>query len=443
MKKLSILIALTLAALVVSCSREDLVPTPPSDPQETEDGDKDEPEEETPGEETPGDENPDGDDPQPADPEQAGYDPYGDNHGKLPVIRIDTPGGATIDSKENWVEQASFSIEFPNGRTENYGFAKIKLRGNSTLYYPKKSFNFKLDKKASLVNMPEDKSWCLLAQWMDRTLLRNDVAFEIARRTHSLGWTPRGEFVELILNGEFLGTYYLCEKIKIARQRVITAEDGYILELDTYYDEEYKFKSEKCNLPVMLKEPDPEDITPEFFDGVKTFFNKAELYLTSCDCRIYCEFIDMDSFIDWIFVHELTSNYEPSHPKSTYMFLAPDGKLHAGPVWDFDWGTFKPNNKGLVLAEKWWFKYFFADPYFIARLKQKWNEELPVFLEISDYIDRRVVNLRPSAESNIRQWPISGNVNGDEQLSYHEAVQRMKHSYEQRLCVLDQAISDL
>ena len=95
------------------------------------------------------------------------------------------------------------------------------------------------------------------------------------------------------------------------------------------------------------------------------------------------------------------------------------------------------------MADQWWFKCFFADPYFVTRLKQKWNEELPVFLEISDYIDRRVVHLRRSAEDNGRQWPISGKVNGDEQLSYHEAVQRMKHSYEQRLCVLDQTISEL
>lgn len=109
---------------------------------------------------------------------------------------------------------------------------------------------------------------------------------------------------------------------------------------------------------------------------MKEFFNKAELYLTSSDCRIYGEYIDMDSFIDWIFVHELTSNY-----------------------------------------------VFFSK-----------------YLTI---IDRRVVNLRRSAEDNGRQWPISGKVNGDEQLSYHEAVQRMKHSYEQRLCVLYQTISEL
>lgn len=443
MKKAPFIIVLLSAFILFACSREDLDPVLPPDSQETTD---DNGKEEDPGDDAPGEENPgDGDSqtPGPETPDKPGYDPYGDNHGELPVIRIDTPEGVAIDSKEKWVENAVFSIEYPGAPAEDLGLAKIKLRGNSTLYYPKKSFNFKLDHKASLVNMPQDKSWCLLAQWMDRTLLRNDVAFEIARRTHSLGWAPRGEFVELILNGKFLGTYYLCEKIKIAKQRVITAENGYILELDTYYDEEYKFKSEKFNLPVMLKEPDPEDITPEYFEDVKEFFNKAELYLTSSDCRIYGEYIDMDSFIDWIFVHELTSNYEPSHPKSTYMFLAPDGKLHAGPVWDFDWGTFKPNNKGLVMEDKWWFKCFFADPDFVTRLKQKWNEELPVFLEISDYIDRRVVNLRRSAEDNSRQWPISGKVNGDEQFSYHEAVQRMKHSYEQRLCVLDQTISEL
>ena len=92
--------------------------------------------------------------------------------------------------------------------------------------------------------MPKHKRWVLLANWMDRTLMRNRVAFKLGECTQ-LDWTPRGEYVELVLNGKHLGNYLLCEQIKVDENRVNIAEidaesedvsGGYLMELDTYFD---------------------------------------------------------------------------------------------------------------------------------------------------------------------------------------------------------------
>ena len=99
----------------------------------------------------------------------------------LPVVIIDTPNQATIPSKHHdWLEDASITILTPDGKADYSGTTSIRGRGNSTWSYPKKPYNLKLDEKAEILGMPKHKRWVLLANWMDRTLLRNRVAFQIA-----------------------------------------------------------------------------------------------------------------------------------------------------------------------------------------------------------------------------------------------------------------------
>ena len=96
---------------------------------------------------------------------------------------------------------------------------KIKGRGNYTWKWDKKPYALKFDKKTEVLGMPAHKRWILLANWRDRTLLRNDAAFWLSRHS-GLPYTVRGQFVELEFNGEHRGNYYLCEQIKIDENRV-------------------------------------------------------------------------------------------------------------------------------------------------------------------------------------------------------------------------------
>lgn len=130
----------------------------------------------------------------------------------------------------------------------------------------KKPCAFKLSSRRQALGMAKHKRRVLLANCFDRSLIRNAVVFELGRET-SLEWTPRGEYVDLVLNGVLLGNYYLCEQIKVDKNRVNITEmsssdvdgesvtGGYLLEYDVNYDEVNKFKTAVKNYPVNIKEP--------------------------------------------------------------------------------------------------------------------------------------------------------------------------------------------
>jgi len=380
----------------------------------------------------------------------------------LARVYIDTPGKTGIYSKEYWVEPCRIKI---TGDRDSLLFEqdslKIRGRGNSTWYnYDKHSFYFKLKAKADLLGTGKSRRWVLLANWMDRTLLRNDVAFEAARRT-SLEWTPSGTFVELYLNGVHQGNYWLGEKINVEGSK-FTAD--YLFSLDTSDSSEwdygiscgYRPNSRTTGLPVEVKYPDRDDFDDAGWDKVladsKALLEKAG---KACYGSGYASAIDVDSFCDWILVHELCYNLEPNHPKSCFFYIR-DGKMYAGPVWDFDWATFTPDREYLELGDCLWFDGLhgglYSKPAFIARLKERWALLKPEFESLGSYIDARAEMIRTSESVNHDMWPCypnplsedySGMVNHDERMSFRQAVDRMKSALSARISCMDAEISDL
>lgn len=370
----------------------------------------------------------------------------------LPVLVIDTPEGVPVTSKTVWVENASLVVQEANRTTEQSYSTSIRGRGNVTWsHYPKKPYYLKLNKKASLLGMKPAKKWILLANWDDRTLLRNDVAFEIARRT-SLLWTPHGTPVELILNGNYCGSYYLCEKIQIHENRLpitemsATDEDslsitgGYLLEIDRYYDEVNKFRSSIYRLPYQFRSPDEKILTKAQFAYIKNYVNQLETSLSD-KSRLrkgdYNNWIDAQSFVDWWIVNELCYNREVSRPKSVYLFKQRGELLRMGPVWDFDFSTFG-SREDVYVAERFpYLARLFKNKDFQALARHRWAELRPLMTSIPDYIDQRAELIRASNEQNIRMWPISVTLNGDEKMTFDEAIDRMKQSIWRRIAVID------
>ncbi len=370
----------------------------------------------------------------------------------LPVVIIQTPGNALIPPKtEDWLEGAELRIELPDGAVDFEGETEIRGRGNSTWGFPKKPYALKLGSKASILGMPKHKRWVLLANWLDRTSLRNHIAFHIARQT-GLEWTPRGEFVEVILNGKHKGCYYLCEQIKVDENRVNIAElsdsdpsGGYLMELDVYFDEAYKFYSPRCGLPYMFKDPD--EVTDAQVDYMYNYVSALEDVLcdkTRLEAGEYADYLDVDSFVDWWIVHELTGNTEPYHPKSSYMHKDRDGLLKAGPVWDFDWETFVPyKSSDFSIKGAIYYGYLFEDDAFVARVKERWELLKPALEGVGAFISSEAERIAPSARENIRLWPIDVVVNRDEHLSFEEAVSLMRTSYENKLRWLGKQIEGM
>ena len=297
----------------------------------------------------------------------------------LPVVVINQPGGdvswaqvkTSVWSKEtdfDKVTQGEITVYKADGSVNvATSTARTRLRGNTSLDFPKKPFAVKLDSKSGVLGMNPHKRWVLLANWKDKSLMRNHVAFGIAQKftekfkndaNPGIPWNVHGEFVELVYNGVHVGNYYLCEQIKIDDNRlnlndpydeksteVNLAKIGILIECDDNYDESAngQFLS-KHFIPVMLK--DAGDAGKVILNYVKTKVTNIEDNLYNGDYEAAYNYIDIYSFADMLLIYEFAMNSEMGHPKSAYMYIDGGGKLRAGPVWDFDWTSF-PNNTNI------------------------------------------------------------------------------------------------
>jgi len=380
----------------------------------------------------------------------------------LPLVEINTPSGAAVESKE-WVEGCQVLLHETDGSVSDLGPASVRGRGNTTWTFPKKPFALKFEQKTSFFGLPKEKRWNLLANWLDHTLLRTDTGLEIARRCPDLDWTPGGDFVELVMDGKFLGNYYLVDQIKVSSKRVDIHEmdtekdvegdaltGGYLLDYDEYYDEDYKFRSALLDFPVCLKSPD-ENVKQVQLDYISGYVAELEAALTDptrLAARDYAAYLDIDSFIDWYFVFELVNGGGAIAPKDVYMHKDRGGVIKAGPVWDFDWGTFRTDRKGLYHSNSVYYPYLLKDPVFVARLKEKWAEEKPEFGKVLAHIDETAPLIARSAERNRLMWPIDGSyasrkVNADETLTFDQACARLRKAYADRIEAFDILVKNL
>ena len=379
----------------------------------------------------------------------------------LPVVYVDTEGGKAITSKTEYVT----ALMHIDGTAEYKGLdevaCSIRGRGNTTWTWPKKPYLIKLDSKASIFGLPKHKRWVLLANFMDRTLMRNLVSMHVAQLT-SLAWTPHCVPVELVLNGKHQGSYLLIEQVRVDNDRVNITEmstkdneglavtGGYLLELDFHYDNEFQWKER--NIPFAVKNPDPEDITSYQKTYIKNYVKEVSDVIYGSGFKDpengYAKYLDVDSFIDYWIVYEVMCNHELGNPGSVYFHKDRGGRLTAGPCWDFDWGvlSFYTSNGeyGLVNGNAIWYGRLFQDTAFKSRLKARFEELLPQLEAIPDYMDQCEALLEKSASLNFAMWNPAddksqngGNIiNGDENMTFHDAIQRLKSNYSHHLEVI-------
>lgn len=295
----------------------------------------------------------------------------------LPVVRIDTKNGADVVSKDEWQKNASLSLSGANEEDWNFSAvtASIRGRGNSTWAQPKKPYALKLDKKREIMGMPGHKRWVLIANYLDNSFMRNCMAFYLSRQL-GVDYTVCGEFVMLNLNGADKGLYWLGEAIKPDKNRVdIDEDEDFLLELDVYYDEVWKFKSAVKQLPYMIKNDDA--MTDGRLETLQEKIAVLEQALYPVDGgapdESYLRMLDIDSWAKFYLINELMSNGELGHPKSCYLtFTTADSLLKAGPVWDFDWASL--SQTGCTLTNTLYYDALFKSPTFRARLKEIWDE---------------------------------------------------------------------
>lgn len=440
----------------------------------------------------------------------------------LPIVVVDQSSSLSGGEWVTW-EQANLSVRSKDSKWAtddvitiyNADGSKnvdakvggIRLRGNSTMKMPKKPFAIKFDKGQEVLGMPEHKRWVLLANWIDRTMIRNAVAFDLAHQTENawrnqgleqgMLWNPHGQNVELVIEGRHVGNYYLCEQIKIDGGRLAindcyddveddsgatTADDisnvGFLLEFDDAYDEDYKFKTTYRSLPCMFK-----DNPGTHYSAIQSKINTIDTNLSNGNYSAAYEQFDIYSIIDQWLVFETTMNNEWRYPKSVYMYVNGNGKLSAGPVWDFDYQTF-PNFDGINTIYSYykgkgesgvsapaftintmmyslyksnsckymWYPLLFNDSTFKAAVKERWTKLKPYLLNTVSTIATLGAQNRVSAIYNDAMWPYEAgerqtydtwfvDFSGDERMTYEESILNLQTVLQNRISAMDAQIN--
>lgn len=214
----------------------------------------------------------------------------------------------------------------------------IKGRGHTTWDMPKKPYQITFSEEVNLFGLGSAKKWVLLANFLDETLLRNHLTFLLGRSL-DMPYTNDGAFIDLYIDGEYQGLYYLTEKIEIGKDRVdLNNEDGVIMEIDNLYykEEEYRFNSEREKTYITLKDIKNDELKEETFKRFEEKYNELENAILSGQWEKIQELCDIESFAKYYLISEFTENGD-AYMTSFYLYMdGNDDKIHVGPIWDFD-----------------------------------------------------------------------------------------------------------
>ena len=341
----------------------------------------------------------------------------------LPLLYIDIAGKREVTSKDYYLDATLRLVEDVKTRAAGDVVSApvhIKGRGNSSWTQPKKPYRLKFDEKIALLGEHKDKSWVLVANYSDKSMLRNSLSYYMGK-VSNLEWTPSSHFVELFINGKHQGTYLLCEKVKVAKHRVNVGDDGFLLECNRWADQEdgnVYFYTPNLTPAIVVKEPDVVAGDANF-EYVRNYMLTAEQVLFSAnfaDPNVgWQKYMDMDSFVDWYLIHEMSKNVDCMFNFSTYLNLPRGGKLRMGPIWDFDiaYGNIKQSDSGYLkwvfpsgnlLSVTKWYSRLMKDPAFVAKLKERFNYFYSHKNEFLTYLNESAQYLRYSVEENEAKW---------------------------------------
>lgn len=340
------------------------------------------------------------------------------SHSKgIPHFYITTTNQALIESDEVYTN-ALITIDGQELYNDYTGAAEIRLRGNTSLWAPKKPYRIKLDKGASILGLAPNRDWVLLANWIDVTLLTNAVAMK-ASQLLEIPFTNHIIPVEVTVNGQYQGSYTLTEQIEVGKNRIDIADGGQLLELDQYRSDEWQFSTTHFDLPVMVKYPkltsisEPETIRDEFEQLTDAMASE------SFPANNYLDYIDEDALVNYLIVMLLTDNEEINHPKSIFLYKPKNGKYTMGPPWDFDWGFgfegYGVHNQFYDRPLFWeplesntgtnFFHRFLRDPTIKTKTIARWatfkKDKLPVLIQ---YVKDYSKTIEKSYQNDFKLW---------------------------------------
>ena len=353
------------------------------------------------------------------------------------VIYVTTDSGGTpttkgVDYKGKTVIKSADTI------SATLELDTIAVRGNSTADKDKKPYKLKFDDKQKPFGMKSDKTWILLANYGDWTLIRSMVAWDLGKLLEGLKWTPDSRFAELFLNGKYLGSYQLVQSIKIDSNRVnVSKTTGQVIEFDPHWKEDgVPGMVGKTGMNYAWKDPDefkeldgggedPEGLTNAKISAMKTKIKNFENVLYGTDgtkdwSKVHYStlapqddwmtYLDLNSAVDYYLAREFTKDNDSDFYRSNFFYTNnvdpnsvdptnpndPD-KFFMGPIWDFDrsagakpagdttvtsptgwWirGNGSPNHDTNKIH---WFTRIAKDPRFLKALHDRWTVKKAAF----------------------------------------------------------------
>jgi hypothetical protein len=387
------------------------------------------------------------------------------NVSDLPTIYIETFDGTSITSKTVYKYCRLHYVD-EQGQVTSYDSVSIRGRGNSTWNMSKKPYKIKFNTKEKFLGTgyAKAKKWTLMANAADKTLMRNAVTSAMGAFT-SLKFNPAAKFVDLLLNGQYMGNYQISDQVDVRPHRVniteqnypLQADDnitgGYLLEVDGFREGNC-FVTPLCSAPVRIHYPDDEEIVASQTSYIRSHVNKFEQVLMSDNFtdaeQGYRAYVDTVSLLDWYICTEVSANIDGFY--STYFYKEQDNPLlFWGPLWDYDIAY---NNDYRIRSEKSltstvnslmvdvaysgsreWVCRMWEDPWFQRAVSARYQQLLSRGLVsyMLQKVDSLASLLSESQALNYQKWGINRQV-------YHEMV--LYSSYQQYVEDLKTFITD-
>lgn len=353
--------------------------------------------------------------------------------GTLPVLYIQTENSAAITSKEDYINATYYLDNKGLSDYQSIGSKaeplamEIKGRGNySWTGFDKKPYRIKLADKQQLLGMNKSKHFTLLAHADDsndrKGFMRNAVGFELSKLI-GMTYTPDAKPLELVLNGDYIGLYFLTEHIRVDKDRVniVEQEDeeidsekitgGWLVEIDNYDTDPHITIKEggKTTMWITYK-------TPEVLSYLQEQYLTQQMKLI--DNLVYGDknsnelwnHLDMDALAKFYIVQELTDNYESFHG-SCYLHkdIGANAKWNFGPVWDFGSSFNRDKSQYMYQGDVWhnhWIPEICKFPAFMNRVKEIWNEFYNgKYNNIYTFIDTHESLIKQAVVKDKERWP--------------------------------------